>query len=49
MRKPAGQQFAELLAALRVLIKEDLVRLESKLEAAGAPWTPGRIPDWQIE
>ncbi len=45
----AGQEFAELLAALRVLIKEDLVRLESKLEAAGAPWTPGRIPDWQIE
>ena len=22
-------------------------RLEKQMEAAGAPWTPGRIPDWK--
>ena len=30
-------------------IEKDLKQLEDKLEAAGAPWTPGRIPDWEIE
>jgi len=24
----------------------DLSRLEQELQAEGAPWTPGRIPDW---
>jgi hypothetical protein len=25
---------------------EDLKRLEDQAESAGAPWTPGRIPNW---
>ena len=29
------------------LIEVDLARLEKQLEAAGAPWTPGRIPEWK--
>ncbi|MCH7870377.1 MAG: glycosyl hydrolase, partial [Planctomycetes bacterium] len=45
----AGTEFTEILAALRKLIEEDLVGLEKKLEAAGAPWTPGRIPEWKME
>ena len=45
----AGLEFTELLGELRVLIEKDLKQLEDKLEAAGAPWTPGRIPDWEIE
>ena len=45
----AGTEFIELLAELRALIREDLTRLEEKLEAAGAPWTPGRVPDWEME
>jgi len=28
-------------------IAADLQSLESELEAEGAPWTPGRIPEWQ--
>jgi len=37
-----------MLDALRKLVEGDLVALEEKLEAAGAPWTPGRaIPRWQ--
>ena len=45
----AGAEFTEVLAQLRKLILEDLVSLEEKLEAAGAPWTPGRIPTWKME
>jgi hypothetical protein len=25
----------------------DLAKLEKEMEAAGAPWTPGRLPEWQ--
>jgi hypothetical protein len=25
------------------------VKLEADAEAAGAPWTPGRLPDWKKE
>jgi hypothetical protein len=45
----AAAQFGETLAKLRTLITADLVRLESEAEAAGAPWTPGRVPDWTPE
>jgi len=24
-----------------------LAKLEKDMEAAGAPWTPGRVPEWQ--
>jgi len=32
---------------LRALITVDLVSLENAAEAAGAPWTPGRVPTWK--
>ncbi len=44
----AGTEFAEALGELRALA-DDLEKLEAKLEAAGAPWTPGRIPLWEME
>ncbi|MCZ6682588.1 MAG: glycosyl hydrolase, partial [Planctomycetota bacterium] len=44
----AGTEFAEALGELRALA-DDLEKLEAKLEAAGAPWTPGRIPQWEME
>jgi photosystem II stability/assembly factor-like uncharacterized protein len=43
----AAQQFAPVLAQLRTLILEDLAALEAAAEAAGAPWTPGRVPNWE--
>ncbi len=43
----AAQEFEQTLAALRQLIEGDLARLEKQMEAAGAPWTPGRIPEWK--
>ena len=44
----ASAQFDGLADRLRQLIETDLEGLEAKLEAAGAPWTPGRgVPDWK--
>ena len=45
----AGRTFAPLLADLQNLIRSDLANLENKLEAVGASWTPGRVPDWSME
>src|ERR1700754_788606 len=43
----AAHDFEGVLSQLRQLIEVDLVKLEKQLEAAGAPWTPGRVPDWK--
>jgi hypothetical protein len=43
----AAQDFEGVLVQLRQLMEVDLARLEKQLEAAGAPWTPGRIPEWK--
>jgi hypothetical protein len=44
--KIASDQLAQQLRKLRSLIEVDLAQLEKDAEAAGAPWTPGRIPIW---
>ena len=41
--------FAPVLAGLRDLVEQTLEPLEAEMEAAGAPWTPGRMPTWQPE
>jgi len=41
----AERGFAKALAELRSLIAAT-TEIESALEAQGAPWTPGRVPDW---
>lgn len=43
----AAQDFEGVLNQLRQLVEVDLSKLEKQLEAAGAPWTPGRIPEWK--
>jgi len=42
----AAGEFADQLAKLRALVESDLAKLEKDMEAAGAPWTPGRVPEW---
>jgi photosystem II stability/assembly factor-like uncharacterized protein len=32
---------------LKTITDVDLPKLENAMEAAGAPWTPGRIPEWK--
>ena len=42
----AAAEFGEQLGKLRTLVEVDLSKLEKDMEAAGAPWTPGRVPEW---
>ena len=42
----ASAEFGEFLPKLRAFA-DDLRRLEAEAEAAGAPWTPGRVPEWK--
>ena len=42
----AAGEFADQLSKLRTLVDIDLAKLEKDMEAAGAPWTPGRVPEW---
>ncbi len=42
----AAAEFAEQLTKLHALVEVDLGKLEKDMEAAGAPWTPGRVPEW---
>ena len=41
----AAADFGGVLARLRSLSQETQ-QLEQEMEKAGAPWTPGRIPEW---
>jgi len=41
----ADQQFRQALVELNA-IASDLAEVEAELQAVGAPWTPGRIPQW---
>jgi len=41
----AGEEFEKALTDLKNIINIDLKTLEQKLEAAGAPYTPGRMPE----
>ena len=45
--KLAADAFGPVLERLRQLIEVDLKALEQDVEAAGGPWTPGRLPDWK--
>ncbi len=45
----AGEQFTGVLADLRQLVAVDLAALEADMDAAGAPHTPGRLPEWSME
>jgi len=43
----AASRFEPVLGQMRSLIETDLVGLEHAADAAGAPWTPGRVPEWK--
>jgi hypothetical protein len=44
----AADAFTSALAELHKL-HDELAAIEKRLEAAGAPWTPGRLPTWKKE
>jgi photosystem II stability/assembly factor-like uncharacterized protein len=43
----AEHQFTEALSDLKS-IASDLSDVETQLQASGAPWTPGRMPEWPL-
>jgi hypothetical protein len=44
----AANDFEKLLEEIRQVIEVDLKKLKDSVEAAGAPWTPGRsLPKWK--
>ncbi len=45
----AAEQLGPVLDKLRTLVEVDLKKIEGQLDAAGAPWTPGRVPVWKPE
>jgi photosystem II stability/assembly factor-like uncharacterized protein len=42
-----AEEFPSVLAALKKIIEEDIKKIEKKLEEIGAPYTPGRVPEWK--
>ncbi|MBL7993957.1 glycosyl hydrolase [bacterium] len=42
----AADQFGEILVSLK-MIGEEVKRVETDLEKYGAPYTPGRLPEWK--
>ena len=43
----ASDELAVEIPKLRKLLETDIRALEKQLDAAGAPATPGRLPDWK--
>ena len=43
----ASDEFGEQLSKLRTILLQDLPKLEQAMQKAGAPWTPGVIPEWK--
>jgi hypothetical protein len=43
------EKFSGLYDALRQIVETDLPKLDKQLDQLGAPWTPGRFPDWKKE
>jgi len=45
----AAEEFTPVLKRIQTLLTKDLRELEDQVEAAGGPWTPGRVPRWEQE
>ena len=43
----AGGEFRPVYEALKRILAEDVAAIDKMLDAAGAPATPGRLPDWK--
>jgi hypothetical protein len=42
----AGEEFESVYDKLKNLLEADLKAIEDSMESASAPWTPGRLPEW---
>jgi hypothetical protein len=42
----AEQEYRDSVTKLRKLAETDIPTLQKNMQAAGAPWTPGTLPEW---
>lgn len=42
-----ASEFEKVLSQLKPVVETELKRIEDQAEAAGVPWTPGRLPAWR--
>lgn len=42
-----AEEFAPVLEEIKMIVEEDVAKIEKKLEEGGAPYTPGRLPEWK--
>jgi len=42
-----ADEFSPVLQKLKKLVEVDAKQIEKKLDEIGAPYTPGRFPDWK--
>jgi hypothetical protein len=45
--KIAKTQFREVYNRIKEITLKDVATIEADLERSGAPWTPGRLPEWK--
>jgi len=45
----AAEKFGPVYNRLKRLVNTDLPNLQNKMDKVGAPWTPGRLPDWSSQ
>jgi len=43
----AEEEFRPVYEELKKILAEDVKTIEARLDAVGAPYTPGRLPDWK--
>ena len=43
----AEEEFRPVYEELKKILAEDVTAIEKRLDAVGAPYTPGRLPDWK--
>lgn len=43
-----SEKLPPLIEKLKKIGEQDLKELEKQMDKAGAPWTPGRVPDWNF-
>ncbi len=43
----AEEEFRPVYEELKRILAEDVKKIEQRLDAVGAPYTPGRLPDWK--
>jgi len=44
-----AETISGLFSTLKDSVQTDLKKLEDRMESVGAPWTPGRFPEWKPE